>query len=156
MQEVAPDEPPGRRSFARLVVEDVKSVRRWLVALGALALIATGVAAYALIRSEESAEKQRVERLERRVADTERQVGRAGEESEVSRLERVKADAADLSRLNGRISQQDRRLRLTQANVVDAVDTAASTGRAISRLERRIAELSARIEELEDRRPGGD
>ena len=161
----SPDRPPveapqngprGRRSFARLVIEDFRSVRRWLVLLGALALIATGVAVYALVRGEESADQQRVDQLERRLAGAERQLGQAGEESEVTRLERVKADAADLRRLSGQLSRLDQRVRRAEGDVVDAVDTAASGGRGISRLERQIGELSTRLDDIEDRRPGGN
>jgi len=138
------------------VIEDFRSVRRWLVLLGALALIATGVAVYALVRGEESADQQRVDQLERRLAGAERQLGQAGEESEVTRLERVKADAADLRRLSGQLSRLDQRVRRAEGDVVDAVDTAASGGRGISRLERQIGELSTRIDDIEDRRPGGN
>jgi len=138
------------------VIEDFRSVRRWLVLLGALALIATGVAVYALVRGEESADQQRVDQLERRLAGAERQLGQAGEESEVTRLERVKADAADLRRLSGQLSRLDQRVRRAEGDVVDAVDTAASGGRGISRLERQIGELSTRLDDIEDRRPGGN
>lgn len=154
--ELPPDGPRGRRSFARLVVEDFRSVRRWLVLLGALALIATGVAVYAVLRSEESADEQRVEQLERRLAGAERRLGQTGDESQVTRLERVKADAADLRRLSDQLSRLDRRLRRAEGDVVDAVDTAASGGRGISRLERQIGDLSTRIDDIEDRQPGGN
>ena len=58
--------PPERRRRAgtALIVEDFRSVRRWLVVLGLVAVVATAVAVYALLRADDSesraADKQQV------------------------------------------------------------------------------------------------
>ena len=153
-----PPERPQRRSFARLVVEDFRSVRRWLVLLGTLAVIATAVAVYALVANGDSADEQRVEQLERRLADAERRLGRAGEESDVTKLEqlqRTKAEEADVRRLSGRLDRVDTRVGRVERDVVDAVDSAAGTGRAVNRISERLDELTARVDDVEDRQPGG-
>ena len=163
--EPPPGIPPGepsdqgrRRSFAGLVVEDIRSVRRWLALLGALAVIATGVAIIALLQGEESADEGKVGQLERRLADAEQQLRRAGEErdvTEIERQQRTKAEETDIRRLGSQVGRIERRLRRVEGDVVDAVDTAASTGRGVSRLEDRLNALSTRIDDVEDRQPRG-
>ena len=149
-----PPEPPEqarRRSFAGLVVEDIRSVRRWLAILGALAVIATALAVYALLQEGESADRSRVNQLERRLMGLER---RASEESDVSRLERrarTKAEERDVRRLGFQLSRLDRRLRRVEGDVVDAVDAAAGAGRGISSLQDRVTGIANRLEDVEDR-----
>lgn len=160
------DVPPGgeppdrarRRSFAGLVVEDIRSVRRWLALLGALAVIATGIAIFALLRGGDSADEGRVAQLERRLTDAQRQLRRTGEETDVNKVERnqrTKAEETDIRRLGTQLGRIDRRLRRVEGDVVDAVDTAASTGRGVSRLEDRLNGVSTRVDDIEDRQPGG-
>jgi hypothetical protein len=139
-----PPEDPATRRRARLpalVVEDFKSVRRWLVVLGVIAVAAIGVALYAVLESDEAAEEGQLEAtertLEQRVSDLEK---RAEEESDVERLEQRARGAAteeDLARL-------DRRLRRVERDVVDAVDAAADTGQGLNRLEDRVEGLERR------------
>jgi len=164
-EEPPPDIPPGepperarRRSFAGLVVEDIRSVRRWLALLGALAVIATGIAIFALLKGGESADEGRVTQLERRLADAQRQLRRASEESDVNKIERgqrMKAEETDIRRVGTQLGRVDRRLRRVEGDVVDAVDTTASTGRGIASLDDRLNRLSTRVDDIEDRQPGG-
>ncbi|CAN5534299.1 hypothetical protein BH20ACT19_BH20ACT19_02150 [soil metagenome] len=152
-----PAPEPSRRRTA-LIVEDFRSVRRWLVVLGVLAVVATAVAAYALIQGGESADEQRVEELERGLAEAQQRLGRTSEESEVNRLEesdRRQAEQQDIRRLTGQLERIDRRLRGVERDTVDALDTSASVGRAVNRVGDRVGALSDRLADVEERQPGG-
>ncbi len=129
------------------MVEDLRSVRRWLVLLGLIALAAGAVAAYALIQADESqdeaAEKSRVVQLERtlagRIAQVDKRLARTSEEidNQERRLRRA-GEEAD-------VAQLDRRLRRVENDVTDAVDAAADTGQALDRFERRLDALDRRV-----------
>ncbi len=153
-----PEDRPQRRSFARLVVEDFRSVRRWLVLLGALAGIATAVAVYALVQGGGSADQQRVDQLERRVTDAQQRLRRTGEESDVNQLERRQrgtAEEADFSRLATQVSGIEGRLRRVERDLGDSIDASAGTGRALVRLDNRLERLTTRIGAAERNRRGG-
>lgn len=77
--EPPPDEELPRRRAGRsaLIVEDFRSVRRWLVLLGVLAVAAATVAAYSLLQSEESADRDRVNSLSRSLRDATAQLEEA-------------------------------------------------------------------------------
>lgn len=175
----APEPPPdpSRRGREReivrersrptpLVVEDFRSVRRWLVLLGALAVLATAVAIYAILQSEDSADQTRVDQLERRLDDAQERLQRTGEESDVNKLQESNARQAeenDVRRVSMQVARLDRRLRGVERDVVDAIDTAAGTGRAVERtgdrvdgVAARVTEVRERLDEIEDRRPGGN
>ena len=156
-----PGEPPSeeerpRRRAGRsaLIVEDFRSVRRWLVLLGVIAIAASAVAAYALIQTGESADKERVNSLERSVREANEQLKRANRQRELERLE--------LDRRLGSTSEEsdvakiDRRVRAVERNAVEAADAAADNGRALSRLSDRVDGLSDRLTDVEDRQPGGE
>ena len=154
-----PPEPPRReREVVRersrlgpLIVEDFRSLRRWLVLLGALALLATGVAIYALLQNEDSADKGRVNQLERRLDEAQQRLQRSGEESDVNKLEEANAKQAeenDVRRVSAQLSRVDKRLRRVERDVVDAIDTAAGTGRAVERAGDRADGVNARVTEL--------
>ena len=156
-----PAEPPSegerpRRRAGRsaLIVEDFRSVRRWLVLLGVIAIAASAVAAYALIQTGESADKERVNSLERSVREANEQLKRANRQRELERLE--------LDRRLGSTSEEsdvakiDRRVRAVERNAVEAADAAADNGRALSRLSDRVGGLSDRLTDVEDRQPGGE
>ena len=135
-------EPSGRRPVrpGALAVEDFKSVRRWLIVLGVIAVAAIGVAVYSIVRSGESADEDRAEALEQRLNAVEREARGAEEESDVERLEgrvRRAGEESDIARL-------DRRLRRVERDVVDAVDASADTGRALQRLDQRVDRLERR------------
>lgn len=152
-----PGPEPSRRRTP-LIVEDFRSVRRWLAILGVLAVVAAAVAAYALIQGGESADEQRVDQLERRLDDAQERLRRTSEESEVERLERSdrrQAEQNDIRRLTGQLERIDRRLRGVERDTVDALDTSASIGRAVDRLGDRVGSVSDRVSDVEDRQPGG-
>ncbi len=134
-------------------------MRRWLVVLGVLAVVAAAVAAYALIQGGESADAQRVDQLERELDGAQEQLRRTSEESDVNKLEqsnRRQAEQNDIRRLTGQLERIDRRLRGVERDVVDAIDTSASTGRAVDRVGDRVEGLSDRLADVEERQPGGD
>ena len=156
-----PAEPPGRRSPRQaLIVEDFRSVRRWLVLLGVIAVAASAVAAYALIRTGESADRERVNSLESSLREANTQLKRANRQRELERLETERrlgstSEESDVAKI-------DRRLRGVERNVVDAVDAAANNGRALSRVGDRVGGIADRIDRVadrltavEDRQPGG-
>lgn len=143
-------DPAGRRRryslTTALVLEDFRSVRRWLIVLGLLAVMAAGVAAFALVKAyeaeDQAADQERVaalERsLERRLDELQAALRRAGDKEDIARLQREvrrKGDASDLTRL-------DRRLNNLDDDVTTALDDSADTARALSRLNRRVAQLS--------------
>lgn len=146
------DEP---RAPGALVVEDLRSVRRWLILLGLIAVVAVGVAAFALIRGaesdEESADRDRVVVLERqlkqRLAQLDRRLRGTSEESDVNKLERRvrrTGEESDVRRL-------DRRLRRLEGDLVDAVDQAADANQGLGRLARRVDGLSRDVRGLRRR-----
>jgi len=154
-----------RVSSAPLVVEDFRSLRRWLVLLGALAVLATAVAIYAILQNEDSADKSRVTQLERRLDDAQQRLQRTGEESDVNKLQESNARQAeenDVRRVSTQLSKLDRRLRRVESDVVDALDTAAGTGRAVERtgdrldgVNQRVTDFATRLDAVEDSQPGG-
>ncbi|MBA3305362.1 MAG: hypothetical protein H0U25_05485 [Thermoleophilaceae bacterium] len=151
--EPPPDEELPRRRAGRsaLIVEDFRSVRRWLVLLGVLAVAAAAVAAYSLLQSEESADRDRVNSLSRSLRDATAQLEEANRQRKLEgrQLERRLGSTSEESD----VAKLDRRLRGVERDVVDAVDAAASSGRALSRLDDRIDALSDRLTAVEDRRP---
>ena len=104
----------------------------WAIAASAIALIA-------LLRDDEPeadpAARSRTAVLERqlnrRIDELEERVRRTGEESDVAKL--------------------DRRLRRTEADVVDAVDGASDATEGLTRLDDQIDGLRRRMRELESR-----
>ena len=143
---------PDEEGRAPLAAEDFRSVRRWLVVLGAIAVVAVGVAIFSLVRAQESeqekADRDRVVVLERqlrqRIAELDRRLGRTSEEADVRRLERRSAEEGD-------VASVDRRLRRVEEDVTDAADTAASTGRTFNRVERRVDALARAVRALRRR-----
>lgn len=148
------EEPPGRRTRrAALIVEDFRSVRRWLVLLGVLAIAASAVAAYALIQTGESADQERVNSLERSLQDANAQLKRANRQRELERIELERrlggtSEESDVTKI-------DRRLRGVERDVVDAVDAGADNGQALSGVNDRLDRLSDRLTAVEDVQPGG-
>ncbi len=136
-----------------LAVEDIRSLRRWLVVLGLLAVVACAVAAYALIRADESesdaADKDRVAALERgldrRIAQLDRRLGQTSSETESTRRElRQTSEESDVAKL-------DRRLRRVENDLTDAVDAAAESGKGLLRVQRRLDTLSREVRRLRSR-----
>ena len=147
------DPPPPERAgrAPALAVEDFRSLRRWLVLLGLISLLAAAGAAFAVVKANESeneaADEDRLALLERsldrriaamdkRLATTNAQINeqqrrlrRAGEESDVARL--------------------DRRLRRVENDSADAVEAAADASDELGRIERRLAALRRDVRRLE-------
>jgi GTPase len=139
-----PTEPGAERRTSPLVVEDLRMLRRWLAVMTAIAIVAVGVAVYAVIKAGDSAEEDRVTELEQALRDrlqaVDRELQTAEEESDVERLEsRVRGTAEERD-----ITRVDRRVRRMERDVVDALDAAADTGRGLARLERRVDRLARR------------
>ena len=139
-----PPERAGDKRTSPLVVEDLRMLRRWLAVMTAVAAVAIGVAVYAVIKANDSADRERVEVLEdalrSRLAAVDRELQTAEEESDVEKLEgrvRGSAEERDVSRI-------DRRVRRMERDVVDALDASADSGRALNRLEQRVDRLARR------------
>ena len=158
-----PDDPPPRErapAAPGLAVEDFRSLRRWLVVLGLIAVLAAAAAALALVKADESeseaADEERVvllERsLERRIAEMdtrlartsaeidkqERRLRRAGEETDVARLDQ---------RLR-RVESSSARLRRVEDDATDAVEAASEAGERLGSIERRLAALRRDVRRL--------
>ncbi len=122
-------------------------MRRWLIVLGLIALAAGAVAAYALVRAEESqdeaAQKDRVAQLERalegRIVQVDKRLARTSEEldNQERRLRRA-GEESD-------VAQLDRRLRRLEDDVTDAIDAAADSGASLDRFDRRLTALERRV-----------
>ena len=147
------DPPPAERAgrAPALAVEDFRSLRRWLVLLGLISVLAAAGAAFAVVKANESeneaADEDRLTLLERsldrriaamdkRLATTNAQINeqqrrlrRAGEESDVTRL--------------------DSRLRRVENDSADAVEAAADASDELGRIERRLAALRRDVRRLE-------
>ena len=148
-----PDDPPPRertRAALGLAVEDFRSVRRWLVLLGIIAVLAAGAAAYAVVKANESeseaADEDRVVLLERaldrRIAETDKRLARTS--AEIDKQERRLRRTGEESD----VAQLDRRLRRVEDDATDAVEAAASAGGRLGRIERRLAALRRDVRRL--------
>ena len=97
-----PGDPPPRlhaTGTPPLAVEDFRSMRRWLIVLGLISVLAAGVAVFAVIKANESnseaADKDRLVLLERsldrRLAEVDNRLNRTGSEidSQEGRLRRT-------------------------------------------------------------------
>lgn len=149
-----PEERPPSRERAPntsvLMVEDLRSLRRWLVVLGVISLLAAGAAAFAVIRAEEStseaADEDRLVRLERsldrRMAAIDERLARTSSEidKQEARLRRT-GEETD-------VAQLDRRLRRVENDTTDAVEAAADAGEGLRQLERRVDALSREVRRL--------
>ncbi|MDQ3721157.1 MAG: hypothetical protein M3350_10335 [Actinomycetota bacterium] len=145
-----------REDPGSLVVEDLRSVRRWLVVLGLIAVVAVGVAAFALLRAndseEQSADRDRVVVLERqlkqRLAQVDRRLRGTSEESDVDKLERRVRRSGEESD----VTKLDRRIRRVESDLVDAVEGAADANQGLGRVARRLDGLSRDVRALRRRR----
>ena len=151
-----PEDPPRRERAAAapgLAVEDFRSLRRWLVVLGLLALLAAGVAAYALVEANESeseaADEDRVTVLERsldrRIEEMDKRLASTG--AEIDKQERRLRAAGEESD----VAQLDRRLRRVEDDATDAVEAAADAGEGLRRVERTLGALRREVRRLRER-----
>lgn len=135
-----------------LAVEDIRSLRRAVVLLSILAVAATAVAVFALLRAdeskEESADRDRVVQIERaldrRVKEVETRLRSTGEETDIRSLERRLRQTGE----EADVTQLDRRLRRAEGDTVDAIEAASENGEAIGELENRLDELSQQVQAL--------
>ena len=149
--------PPERRRRAgtALIVEDFRSVRRWLVVLGLVAVVATAVAVYALLRADDSesraADKQQVAVLERtlnqRTGAIDKRLNKTSSSSETNRIERRLRNTGEESD----VAKLDRRLRRVENDLNDAVGGAASAGKGLANVQRRLDRIERRIRALRRR-----
>ena len=151
--EAAPPGEPPRRRRAALIVEDFRSVRRWLVLLGVLAVAAAAVAAYALIEAGESADAERVNSLEASLRDARAEAKRTNRQLELERVELERRLSSTSEESD--VAKIDRRLRGVERDVVDAVEASGDNRRALTRVNDRLDALSDRLTAVEDRQPGG-
>ncbi len=123
--------------------------------LGLIAVVAVAVAAFALIRAdeseEESANRDRVVVLERqlkqRLAQVDRRLRGTSEESDVDRLERRVRRSGEESD----VTKLDRRLRRLEDDLVDAVEGAADANEGLGRVDRRLDGLARDVRALRRR-----
>lgn len=143
---------------AAVLLEDLRSLRRWLTIVGLVALTALGVAGYSLFRSADDDEterqsrvnRERAETLDRRLDQAETRLERAGEETDVTSLQRRVADQeSDMAQLQRAISR-------AQGDASDATAGAADQEDAIRELDDRTQELADSITDLRrEARSGG-
>lgn len=143
-----PSEPVTRT--AALTAEDFRSLRRWLIVLGVVSLLAAAAAAFAVVKADESeseaADEDRLEAVERsfdrRLAQLDERLERTGNEidKQETRLRRT-GEESD-------VAQLDRRLRRVENDLTDAVDAAAESGEGLREVERSVAELRREVRRL--------
>ena len=133
--------PPGDLDRgSELAIEDFRSLRRWLIALGILTLAALAVAVFALVRAEESDRgsadrrgvRASVRSLDERIEELEEDVERTSEESDAARL--------------------DRRLRRVEGNLPEVAEAAADARESNGTLSERVDQLSEDVQELRRQR----
>lgn len=131
-------------------MEDFRSLRRWLIVVGVVALLAAAAAAFAVVKADESereaAEEDRVEAVERsidrRIAQLDERLERTGSEidKQEARLRRT-GEESD-------VAQLDRRLRRVENDATDAVEAAADAGEGLRQIERSLAALRREVRRL--------
>lgn len=136
------DPPPAAAApvapAAPLTIEDFRSLRRWLVVLGAIAVGALAVAIFAVSHASESAGANRVTSLERSFNRRMDEINRrlTDQKSDVAR-----ADRRDRVQFEG----LDRRLRGADSNNIKAVKAAADTNRSLITLTRRVDTIARQV-----------
>ncbi len=140
-QHPADPPPPATAPVAAaapLTIEDFRSLRRWLVVLGAIAVAALAVAIFAVSHADDAAERGRVAALERSVNRRLDQIDR-----------RLSTQQSDIARADRRervhFAGLDRRLRSVESNNVKAVKAAADTNRSLIALTRRVDTLAQQV-----------
>lgn len=136
-------------AWAARLEDRVRSLKSLLALASLLALTATGLAAWALLRDHDTdagPSVERVSRVDAKVDRLERRLGGASQESDTRQLQEGltgKADAADLQTLRAEV----RDLRKASATAKSA-GTSEDTSSAISALDGRVDDLATQIEEL--------
>ena len=129
-----PTEPLDPDAAWRALVQDrLRSLTRWVVAIGVLSAVALGVGLWALLEAEDDERRPRaaqVRALEDRLDELESEVERAPSRVVVSVRDEQRALAERVAAL--------------EQGANDAVDD----------LRRDVEELQARVDELEERQPG--
>ncbi len=146
---VTKEPAPGVRvRGSESIADDFRALRTGLMLLGVVALLALGVAAWALLESDDNADKDRVGSLERRVQGTSSELDQdeAQRQKKTRQLERRLRAASEESD----IRKLKQRLRVVEGNAVDAVDAASDSTQALSRIERRLNQISARVTAVEN------
>lgn len=141
-----PDAPVARGE--PLTIEDFRSLRRWLAALGTLAVIAVGVAVYVLVTTDDSAGNDDVAALEERLAKAELRLRDASEESDVRDVERRLRRTGEESD----VRVLDRRITRLENDVVAALDAGSDRGKELNRLNERFDDLAREVRRLRDER----
>lgn len=139
------DDPVARSE--PLTIEDFRSLRRWLAVLGVVAVIASALAAYALVTADDSAGDDEVAALEDRLAKAERQLGATSEESDVRDVERRLRRTGEESD----IRVLDKRITRLENDMVEALDAGVDRGRELNRLTQRVEALSREVRRLRER-----
>lgn len=128
----------------------IRSLKRLLALVGVLALAGLGLAAWALLRDDDTdagPSPERVARVSEKVDRLERRLGGASEESDTQQLEdglTGKADAADLQALRREV----RELRSAAADAEPSGSSSGDSSGAVSALDGRVDDLTEQVEEL--------
>jgi predicted nucleic acid-binding Zn-ribbon protein len=120
------------------------------VVLGALAAIATAVAVYAIVTTDDAVEEDQLGVLQERLAKAEKQLATAGEESDVRDVERRLRRTGEESD----VRVLDRRITRLENDMVAALDAGVDRGRAINRLTQRVEALSREVRRLREEQDG--
>ncbi len=144
---VAPDDPGGP-AWPERVEDQIRNLKQLLAVVGVLALIAVGVALWALLGEDEdsgSASAERVARLDDRVDQLEKEVGDTSEESDVNRLEKElenKADQDELEKVRDEVEQLSEDVRGSESG--------DDTAQTVDQLDQRMDELEQQVKDLQD------
>lgn len=142
---------PGGPLWPERVEDQIRNLKQLCAALGVLALLAAGLAVWALVADDEgegeggTVSQSRVARLDDRVDDLEKQVRDSSDESQTQELQKdldAKADKEDLDTLQSEV--QD----LRQA--VDDADSGDGAQQAVDQLGQRVDQLEQDVEELQN------
>jgi hypothetical protein len=135
-----------------LIVEDLRALRRWLTLIGVLALIATGVAVWALVKVQQvddrAADSDRVSALAAQVHVLERRVRRASQASDVARLDQrlaAKSDKVDVRALDRRLTRVEKSASSASRGGRDATTQVNTLQRRVDSLARELGRVSRRV-----------
>jgi polyhydroxyalkanoate synthesis regulator phasin len=140
---------PGGPAWPERVEDQIRNLKQLCAALGVLALLAAGLAVWALLADDEgeggTVSQSRVARLDDRVDDLEKQVRNSSDESQTEELQKdldAKADKEDLDTLQSEVED------LRQA--VDDADSGDGAQQAVDQLGQRVDQLEQDVEDLQN------
>lgn len=126
--------PPPARTWEEELAERISTLRNWLVLLGIVTVVATGIAIYALVQAND-------DQPQAGSGATSAQLNEL--EDRVTELENSGASDAAVAQLKSDVSDLDARVQKLESG-----DQAGVTPEQLDTLQERVADLAQQIEDL--------